>query len=225
MLRRIAFFATLSVLSATAARGLQIVEKTFGNATITFALPPDQNEVTGGDAIQRERRNVPPSNEFIARFDSSDPFIYTTLQGFLPTKQATLSPADFLAARQAIHAEVDKLSPETNRLLRELEQKAGADYRASQGGVANITLSRPVVFDIFDESERHISFLLFLTVVTTAPDGRSLQTHVSAAMSCALLQGKVVYVYFFRPFLGLATYDQLRETCRISLRETLARNP
>lgn len=203
---------------------LQYVDKAYGGATLTFALPREHSEITGGEALEKERRNVPPSNEFIARFDSADPFIYTTIQGFVPTKGAVLTPAEFEAARQSVRAEVARLSPETAALMRELEQRASADYRAERGGVAAINVSRPVVFDIFDESERHISFLLFLSVVTTTPDGRQLQTNVAASMTCALLRGKVVYLYFFRPFLGLPTYDQLRETSRAAVRETLAKN-
>ncbi len=196
----------------------------WGGAKLTFPLPVGYADATALPLAQVTRRSLPPSNELIGIYTTTDPWIYAMAQGFVPTKARVLSVAEFAEVKQGARKELGQNGRKIRQQLEKAIDQVQQGLTEIAGEGAKIDISKPLIFDSFDESPEHLSFLMLMRVKYEVP-GRAESVPVAVSMTIVNLQGKLIYFYFYRKFASKETYAELEKVTRTFMQELRTKNP
>lgn len=221
--RQVTTFLWVFALALAARLPAADFSATWGGTDFVFPMPAGYAD--GSDSLHARLAQgaLPASNELIGTYTTEDPTAYAMVQGFVPSKTANITRSDFKQVTASVKQMIANPDPETQALISQVIDKAEAATTELLGEQFKIKSSRPLLFDVFDESPAHVSFLMLMRVETEL-DG--VKTSVPMAISATIvnLKGKMLYVYFSQAFKSRETYADLKANAKKIIPLFIAKN-
>jgi len=96
--------------------------------------------------------------------------------------------------------------------------------KVAPGAELSMSIDRPVMFPISDESERHATFLM-LIAADFEEEGVRVRNVAAGSTTMIWVGGRLLTINIYEPFVDRGTYDKVQKLTKEVVRRTLAANP